>query len=50
MKNKILMEELTGKHRKIKAMMLELLGKANSPHITKEKLADMLFKIYLELK
>jgi len=44
------LQELITKHREIKEMMLTLLGKANSPTITKQKIADDLFKIYMELK
>ena len=46
----ILFDELLDKHREIKKKMLTLIEKCESPNITKSKLKDEIFKIYMELK
>ena len=45
-----LLEEAMEKHRKVKAMMLKLLEKANMANTFKTKIQDELFLIYQELK
>ncbi len=44
------LQEALEKHREVKKMMLTLLGKADSPTMTKQRMKDELFKIYMELK
>lgn len=50
MSAKILIEEAMEKHRSIKRQVLTLLEKADSPKISKQKMKDELFKIYMEIK
>ncbi len=49
-KTKPLLEDLVDKHREIKKMMLDLITKSEQPNISKAKLQDEIFKIYMELK
>jgi len=42
--------ELRDKQREIKAELLTLLEKAQQPNISKGKLIDEIFKIYMKLK
>ena len=45
-----LLQELQEKHRAIKKQIFDLLGKSESPMVTKAKIKDELFKLYLEIK
>ena len=45
-----LLEEAKEKQRIVKKMILDILSGASTPNITKEKLKDQIFKVYLEIK
>ena len=49
-KNSALLEEVMEKHRELKVMVMVLLEQSNKPNMTKEKMSDEVFKIYMELK
>lgn len=42
--------EISERHRKIRSDLLTLLEKSSMPNMTKAKMQDELFKIYMELK
>lgn len=48
--SKELIDEMMEKHREVKAKLLEITEKATSPHISKQRIGDELFKLYQELK
>ena len=50
MRTKLLLAEALEKHRDIKKKMMALLEKSNTPNMSKAKMQDDLFKIYMELK
>jgi len=49
-KTYLAIEELKAKHREVKRELLTLMGKADSPTVTKERIKDELFKLYLKVK
>lgn len=44
------LDELREKHRKVKYMLLHLLERIPVPNTTKEKISDMVFDIFKEVK
>ena len=47
---KELLDEAMHKHREIKRELLAILGKVDSPTVTKARLKDELFKLYIKIK
>ena len=45
-----LLEEAKKKQRTVKKMILDILSGASTPNVTKEKLKNQIFKVYLEIK
>lgn len=50
METKPLLKEALQKHKEIKRDLLDLMGKVSTPNVTKDKIKDELFKIYVKLK
>ncbi len=50
METGIKLEELATQHRIVKKAILDLMGKAESKTVTKERIKEELFKLYIQIK